>query len=235
MPATPEIIAHRGASRERPENTLAAFTRAIELGADAIELDVHATRNGIVVVHHDAVPRATPDDPALAGTPIAGLSLKELKMFSVAPNTGIPTLAHTLRHVAAPMRLYVEVKGRGIERLVVETIRAAHAESRCAVHAFDHRVIPRVRAIAPGLSTGILTASYLLDPVHALRASEAGDYWIWWEHADRATCDAIHAAGGRVIAWTVNDVAAAHELVEYGVDALCTDDVAAMRAAFPRG
>src|SRR5664279_1154546 len=63
----PKLIAHRGISRERPENTLPAFLRALELGADGIELDVHCTKNGVVVVHHDDIPKAKPPNRALAG------------------------------------------------------------------------------------------------------------------------------------------------------------------------
>ena len=229
--ARPELIAHRGASREKIENTLPAFARAAELGADGIELDVHATRNGIVVVHHDSVPGGTPEDPALAGVPIERLTLKELRKISLAPNTGIPTLAQVLRTVRAPVRMYIEIKGRGIEGAVVETIRASPEPERCAVHGFDHRVVPRVRDLAPEIPGGVLSASYLIDPVHALLAAGARDYWIWWEHVDQALCDAVHAANGRVIVWTVNDPATAVALASLRVDGLCTDDVPAMRAA----
>jgi glycerophosphoryl diester phosphodiesterase len=229
--AQPEVIAHRGASREKIENTLPAFLRAAELGADAIELDVHATRNGIVVVHHDPVPKGTPEDPALGGVPIASLTLKELRRISLAPNTGIPTLAQVLRTVRAPVRMYIEIKGRGIEGAVVDTIRASPDPERCAVHGFDHRVVPRVRELAPNIPGGVLSASYLIDPVHALRVAGARDYWIWWEHVDQALRDAVHEANGRVIVWTVNDPATAAALARLGVDGLCTDDVPAIRAA----
>lgn len=228
----PELIAHRGASRERIENTLPAFARAVELRADAIELDVHCTRNGVVVVNHDPVPHGTSvEDPSLEGVPIAELTLMELRTISLAPNTGVPALAQVLRAVPPPTRLYIEIKGRGIESSVVETIRASPGPERCVVHGFDHRIVQAVHATAPEIPGGILSASYLIDPVHALRAAGARDYWIWWEHADQATCDAIHDAGGRVIAWTVNDPGAAVRLAGLGVDGLCTDDVPAIRGA----
>lgn len=227
----PELIAHRGARRERPENTLPAFARAIELSADAIELDVHASRDGAVMVHHDAVPRPNTTEPSYAGIGIAGLSLKELKTFWVEPGIGIPTLAAVLRAIGGRARVYVEIKARGIEHRVVETIRAAAAVERCAVHSFDHRAAKRVRELAPELPVGVLTDSYLIDPVGAMRAAQASDYWIWWEQADDALVRSIHGAGGRVIAWTVNEPTAARGLAEIGVDGICTDDVPAIRAA----
>ena len=114
---------------------------------------------------------------------------------------------------------------------VPDTIRASPEPERCAVQGFDHRVVPRVRELAPEIPGGVLSASYLIDPVHALRAAGARDYWIWWEHVDQALCNAIHAANGRVIVWTVNDPDTAVALASLGVDGLCTDDVPAMRAA----
>jgi glycerophosphoryl diester phosphodiesterase len=227
----PELIAHRGASRERIENTLPAFARALEHGADGIELDVHATRNGIVVVHHDRLPRGTSEEPSLLGVPIAELSLKELRLISLAANTGVPTLAQVLRAVRPPTRVYVEIKARGIESAVVETIRAAPEPARCAVHGFDHRVVANVHATGPEIAGGILSTSYPIDAVHELRAAGARDYWMWWEHIDAALCHAVHAAGGRIVAWTVNDPAAAARLATLGVDGLCTDDVPAIRTA----
>jgi glycerophosphoryl diester phosphodiesterase len=229
--ARPELIAHRGASRERPENTLPAFLRAIELGAAAVELDVHGTRDHVVVVHHDPVPRASTAEAWLANRPIASLSLKELKEFWVEPGVRIPTLASVLRATRERAFVYIEVKGRGIERPVVETIRAARAAERCAVHSFDHRAVRLVRDLAPELRTGILLGSYLVDPAGALRAARASDYWIWWEFADAALAEAVHAAGGRVVAWTVNDRVAAESLARAGVDGVCTDDVPLIRDA----
>src|SRR5450631_4105167 len=92
-----EIVAHRGASRERPENTLAAFTRALELGADGIELDVHRSADGVLIVHHDAMPRAAPG-PTLANREIRTLTVEELSAFRVGGQP-IPTLAAVIEAV----------------------------------------------------------------------------------------------------------------------------------------
>src|SRR5688572_10542087 len=144
---TPARIAHRGAPREHPENTLPSFARALELSADGIELDVHATRDGVVVVHHDPVPRATTSDRRLAGRPIAELTYEELQTFSVAPGVAIPTLADVLRLVGDAVVVYVELKGVAIERPVIDVIRKG--TTRCAVHSFDHAAVARARTLAP--------------------------------------------------------------------------------------
>src|SRR6202045_468311 len=88
----PEKISHRGARQTLPENSIPAFLRAIELGADAVELDVHATSDGLVMVHHDPSGKA----PAAARIRIADLSESEISRFPLAHSVEIPTLAKVL-------------------------------------------------------------------------------------------------------------------------------------------
>ncbi len=222
LSGSPELIGHRGAPRERPENTLASFLRALDLGADAVELDVHATRDGVVVVHHDFVPHAAASVATLQGRPIAELTAAELATFHMSGEP-IPTLAAVLEEIGPRATVYVEIKGRDIERAVVATIESVPSADRVAVHSFDHRAVARARAIEPRLPSGILSASYLIDPQAALRAANARDYWQEASMIDEALVDAIHAGRGRVIAWTVNDPEHARRLVSMGVDGVCTD------------
>jgi glycerophosphoryl diester phosphodiesterase len=218
---SPELIGHRGAPRERPENTLASFLRALDLGADAIELDVHATRDGVIVVHHDFVPRAVSSVAALQGRPIAELTAVELATFRVSGEP-IPTLSDVLDAIGARATVYVEIKGRRIEQLVVATIARASARG-VPVHSFDHRAVARARAIDPAIVSGILLVSYLVEPEHALRAARARDYWQEWSMIDEHLVRAVHAADGRLIAWTVNEADEARRLASIGVDGICTD------------
>ena len=217
----PLVIAHRGASRERTENTLPAFLTALEQNVDGIELDVHATRDHVVVVHHDAIPRAQAPTPALAGRPIADLTLAELRDFRVSGDTGIPTLEEVLKAVGDRAEVFIEIKGRGIERQVVAS--AGDHGVRCAVHCFDHRVVKRIRRLAPEMRTGILLASYLVESDAAMNAAGALDLWQQWEFIDEQLVADVHSIGGRVIAWTVNDKARARELVRIRADGICTD------------
>jgi glycerophosphoryl diester phosphodiesterase len=219
----PARIGHRGAPREYPENTLPSFARALELGADGIELDVHATRDGVVVVHHDPVPMATTPDGRLAGRPIADLTHEQLRTFSVAPGVKIPTLADVLALVGAGAFVYVELKGSGIERLVIDVIRGGGA--RCAIHSFDHAAVARVRTVAPEIRRGLLFSRRPPDAAASLEAAGALDAWPEWPLVDDAFVASVRRVGGSVIAWTVNDAAAARHLASMGVDGLCTDDV----------
>jgi glycerophosphoryl diester phosphodiesterase len=219
---SPELIGHRGAPRERPENTLASFLRALDLGADAVELDVHATSDDVVVVHHDFIPHAESSVAMLRGRPIAELTAAELATFRVAGEP-IPTLPAVLDAIGSRATVYVEIKGRDIETAVIAAIASVPSAERVAVHSFDHRAVLRARVRQPSLSSGILSASYLIDPQSALRAANARDYWQEGSMVDEALVDAIHAGKGRVIAWTVNDPGHARRLAAMGVDGICTD------------
>lgn len=223
----PEIIAHRGTPREFPENSLPGFARALALGADAIELDVHVTADGVPVVHHDPVLNVGPH----AGRPIAGLPASTLAETRLAPHVAVPTLAAVLALVAGRAVVYVEVKARHAERAVANVLGTLGG--RAPVHSFDHRVSRAVRLLLPDTPVGVLSASYLVDNAAAVRAAGARDLWQHWTMVDRALVAEARAAGARVIAWTVNDVAAARALAADGVDGLCTDVPGVLRAAFP--
>lgn len=211
-----EIIAHRGVPRQEPENSLPGFELAVRQKVHGIELDVHATKDGVVVVHHDPNIRHGP----LINT----LTLTELHRYPLAPGVEIPTLAALLDRMAKatpPPVVYVEVKAKGIEEAVIEVLDYARVPT--AVHAFDHRVAARVTSIRPSIPTGILLDSYLIDPGGALQNAGARDYWLQWSFIDRDLVRLVHDAGGRVIAWTVNERADFAALDALGVDAICSD------------
>ena len=218
----PELIGHRGAPRRHRENTLAAFVAALDAGATAVELDVHRTADGTVVVHHDPVLGAGAG--RLAGAPIAALDAEVLLAHPLGDDGAVvPTLDDVLRLCGArAATVYVEAKARDIEPAILAAL-GRHPATRAAVHAFDHRVALRVAERAPAVPTGILLDSYLLDPAHALRSAGARDYWPHRLMLDDALVRAVHDAGGRVVAWTVNDPDEAVRLAAMGVDAICTD------------
>ncbi len=225
-----ERIAHRGAKREYPENSLPAFRRAFERHADAIELDVHATRDGVIVVHHDPDLRPRPGAPKRK---IADTTWEELQRVELATAVGIPRLSDVLALTPAEKTVYVEIKGSGIEAAVVSTI--ANGSARCAVHSFDHAAIARCREIAPDLPRGILYDQAPPDVmVRQLELVGARDLWPRWNLIDAELVARVHAAGARVIAWTVNSRADAQSLVALGVDGLCTDDVRLLDAQSQR-
>ena len=227
----PSIIAHRGASREFRENTLPAFKRAIELGAEGIELDVHATSDGVVVVHHDpSIPVACAGG-AIEARAITELTIRELYSCSRNEEERVPSLDEVLSLVDGRADVYVELKGAAVERAVIDAIRRSSAPHRCAIHSFDHVAVLRSRRAAPMIPGGILLSSRLADPAGALKVADARDYWILWPWADADLVHSIHSAGGRVIAWTPPDEGSFRALAELGVDGICADDVQVLRTA----
>lgn len=216
----PIRIAHRGASAEFPENTLPAIRRALELGADGIEIDVHATRDGIVVLHHDPSVRL----PGGERRAIAACTHDDLAGLELARPVAIPTLGDVLTLVGDRALLFVEIKGEGIEGAVLATLRAAPG-ARVALHAFDHAAIARASFEAPEIPRGLLYERYPEDPAGAMRATGARDVWAERTIVDARLVERVHEVGGRVIVWTVNDAAEAARLSAMGVDGLCGDDV----------
>lgn len=227
----PEIIAHRGTPRECLENTMASFDRALAQGADGIELDVHATRDGIVVVHHDAVVRSGLAEPATEGAlAIAERTWADLEDVTLQDGSRIPTLDAVLTRVGAGATVYIEVKAANMESALIACLDR-HATTRLAVHAFDHRIPVAVRTRRPATSIGLLSTSYPLSLADFVSAAHAHAFWQQAHLIDESLVRDAHALGLRLIAWTVNDPAQARRLAAWGVDALCTDTPGLLRAA----
>ncbi|AMW04956.1 hypothetical protein GEMMAAP_09185 [Gemmatimonas phototrophica] len=229
----PAIIAHRGASRDFRENTMRAFQRALELEVDGIELDVHATRDGVLVVHHDAsLPMHHGE--AVERVPLVRLSAAELAEFRLPSGDPIPTLDEIFRAVGDRATVYVEVKAPNVEPMVAALLDQ-HPEVRSAVHAFDHRIPVGVRAIRPVTMIGLLSASYPLNVQGVISGSGATMFWQHADLIDERLVQAVHEAGLQIVAWTVNSARHARQLAAWGVDALCTDVPDEIRTALATG
>ncbi len=212
----PLVVAHRGASAREVENSLAAFRVAGELGADGVELDVHATADGALVVHHDET---------IAGRRLPQLTARQVAELRLANGEPIPTLAQTLEAIGPRLRVFVEVKSLPprFEDRLVDVLRRGPNPDAYAVHAFDHRIVQRLGARSPALRRGVLSASYPVRPLVALE--DAGATILWQERTlvDQALVGALHDAAMQVIVWTVDDPADMERLLALGVDAICTN------------
>jgi glycerophosphoryl diester phosphodiesterase len=200
--------------RER-ENTLPSFRAALSAGADAIELDVHATSDGVVVVHHDPV--------AADGLEIALTPAQVLAASMVARGLELPSLESVCALVAGRAELLVEIKGAGIADAVLEVLRGY--DGPYAMHSFDHASIGRVARREPALRLGLLFDSAVHDVAGLLATFGARDAWPEHSLVDERLVRSAHGAGARVLAWTVNDAAEAARLERIGVDGLCSDDI----------
>jgi glycerophosphoryl diester phosphodiesterase len=192
----------------------------VELGADAVELDVHVTSDGVVVVHHD---------PAVAGLgAIQALARAQLSAHLVQGEP-IPTLDEVFDAVGQRLRIYVELKGATSAPGSLDCIARHASGPGAAVHCFDHRLVAQARQLAPAVPRGVLEVSYPVDLTGAARAVDARDLWRHRDFVDEALVRGAHAEGRRVVAWTVNDAPMMRRMAGWGVDAICTDDVALAR------
>jgi len=208
------VIAHRGASGYAFENSPAAFREAVARGADGVELDVHATADGGIVVHHDPV--------LTGGQPLSTLTLAQATASLLSNGEPVPTLAEVLQ-LMGDREVWVEVKSLPSihDAALLRALDAGPFPARYAVHSFDHRITARLARQRPTLRLGALLSARLIDPVAALRGAGATTLWQEWNFIDQALVDAVHAAGAGIIAWTVNDPTVAVRLTALGVDGLC--------------
>jgi glycerophosphoryl diester phosphodiesterase len=212
------VLAHRGANRLARENTVPAMKEAVDRGADGVELDVHRSADGELVVHHDADTAAG----AIGERTVATLR-EELP--------DLPTLAEVL-DVCAGLLVNVEVKDpdpRAAEVLVdLLDSRRGRADD-VLVSSFDLAVVDQVRELAPRIPTGFL--SFGLDPHSALLlAVEHGhgavhpDVWTLSNVDVPAYVVRAHELDVQVNVWTVNEAVQVEQLRDAGVDAVITDD-----------
>jgi glycerophosphoryl diester phosphodiesterase len=210
----PHVIAHRGASGYEYENSRAAFRRAVMLDADGVELDVHATRDGAIVVHHDA---------EIAGFgPIPLLSRAEARQVRIRNGEPLPLLAEVLELVGS-REVYVEIKSLPVahDQELLDVLDRGPAPARYSVHSFDHRIVRRLGDRRPELRRGILLSAYLADPVAAMRGVGATTLWQEWQQVDQELVNRVHDAGFSLIAWTVNEIGDLERMARLGVDGLC--------------
>ncbi|HEX6139068.1 MAG TPA: glycerophosphodiester phosphodiesterase family protein [Candidatus Limnocylindria bacterium] len=242
------VVAHRGASAHLPENTMEAYRRAVEMGADAIELDVHLSRDGqLAVIHDDSVDRTTD-----GSGPVSGLAMDELRSLDagaqfVATDGGhpfaaqglrIPTLPEVLDWLPDEVGLVVEIKARDAVEATLAALRASRvlAAGRVSVISFDETAIDLAHDLDPAIPTG-----YLLVPTQpfepALRwAVEHGHAAVHpWEGdlgLDPAPKLSQALAYGRQVGcYVVNDPQRMQQLAAYGLWGFVTDVPDVARAA----
>jgi len=239
-------VAHRGGSQLAPENTLAAFRNALTLPIDAIELDVHMTRDGHAVVFHDnTVEKRTNGSGNMLDLDFAYVrSLNAAAHFAGGwpEPQQIPTLREVLELAKGHVQVYIEIKaskrngimGRypNIAETVVEGVRATGMLDQALVISFDWTLLPLVKSLEPALQTGALVS----DDVWNARAERAlpmlmeqlamlGCKWIN-VHRDLLTGEMLetaHAYGFRLGIWTVNTERAIRRFAAAGVDSLTSD------------
>lgn len=243
---SPRLFAHRGASSEAPENTLAAFRRAVALGIEYIELDVHVSRDGhVVVIHDDTLERTTNGSGAVREQTLAQLRQWDAG-YHFSPNSGetfpfratgvtIPTLAEVFQQCPG-VKFTVEIKPQeaAIEEQVISVVRACEREADVILASEHDRVLQRARSLAPDLASSF-AAGEVFDfiqrvatralagyrpPGHAVQVPpEFQGVPLVTEH----TLAVAREVGCEMHVWTINDAHEMERLLELGVDGVMSD------------
>lgn len=239
------IYAHRGVSAQLPENTLAAFARAVELGIAGIELDVQLSADNVpVVIHDDTADRTTNGTGS-----VSEFTARELGLLDAGAGQFVPTLEQVLRLAAGRLRVNIELKDAKSVAPVAEVVTGVQDLDWFASSA-DWDALAELCRLVPGadvypLCVGSVEKMPELTVEGADKAGFAGrdigsavDFAlsiggggisIWEGGLDRGDFEYIHAAGLDAWVWTINDPCRAQELLDLGADGICTDDPELLR------
>lgn len=223
----PSIVGHRGASAHAPENTLAAFRRALEDGAQLLECDVHLSADGHVVVMHDeTIDRTAAEDSPLRHGAIGELTRTELDTVVLTGGERIPSLAALLEMTTVPV--FIEVKVAAAARAVGELLRGLPAGSPAATSTVISFHADALAEIRRGTDTPV---SYLVEQIDEQAiavARELGAAGIGpaIDGLSLRAAQAAHEAGLAVNPWTINSLAQLDVALACGADTLTTDDPA---------
>lgn len=225
----PTVMAHRGLSADAPENTLYAFSDAISVGADFIELDVQQTRDGVLVVMHDSnLKRTTGVNKDIWDVDYADIqNLDAGSWFDPAyANARIPTLEETLQFVDKRAKLNIEIKptkhgSDTLEQDVAELITQYQYTDACYVTSFSYGSLKKIKEANPEIRTGYLM-SVAYGQFYSLKYADA--FSLNKVFVTSQVVNAAHQQGKQIFAWTVNGMSEVRSLCNLHVDSIITDD-----------
>jgi glycerophosphoryl diester phosphodiesterase len=236
------VIGHRGALAYAPENTMVSFELALEQGADLIELDVHQSADGELVVMHDGEVSRTTDGFGY----IKDMTVAEIKELDAGAHFDeqfrgerVPTLPEVLSWAKERIPLVIELKGDpipsdGIESRLVGMLRSHDMVDRVTVISFWHRSVKTVKELEPDIATGILYAGHLVDTVGAARAALCDSVRIPAGYWTKELVDELHSSGLHTTAWQSEEDGLTLRLAHMGLDSIGTNYPDRMRACLDR-
>ncbi|HZP38781.1 MAG TPA: glycerophosphodiester phosphodiesterase family protein [Methylomirabilota bacterium] len=237
----PAVIAHRGASAEAPEHTIAAFELAMEQGADGLALEVHLSADQHPIVFGDFTVDRTTDGTGV----LAGLRVRDLKRLDAGGWRGrrfagqrVQTLQEVLERFRERTRFWLQLTGGpevypGLEERVVSMLEIYDVIDRVLVQSFDRAALEAVRSLQPALRVGLLLARRPPDR-SALGADGPNAICPETEACTEDLVAEVRAAGRECYVWTVHEPALADRLVKWGVNGIVTDRPGAVRARLGR-
>lgn len=218
--------AHRGFSGEYPENTMEAFRKSYDSGCEAIELDVHLSKDGhIMVIHDETVDRTTQSTGY-----VRDFTMAELEGMDAGGGEGIPSFDRYCAWVQdLPLITNIEIKTDrhyypGIEEETIAKIKEYKLEDKVLISSFNHATLWKVKTLMPSLPCAILVNSKGIGNAGIYARTMGMEYF----HPDGSTLtkevvEQCHDQGVKVNAWTINDMGLLKKLVTWGVDGIITN------------
>lgn len=215
-----KITGHRGAKDEWPENTLLGMRKAIESGVEALEIDVHVTKDNKLVVIHDS----TMDRTTNIEGEIANLLYDDIQLADAGMGERVPTLAEVLDLVLeSEVELFIEAKVFGIKNKLLELLKEKSVFEQVIIISFDHRFIKSIADENPSLRTGCLMVAAPVDPVSIIKATKSECFVISTDTVDVEIVKQCHSAGIKVAVWNANTPLIFQQMREMNVDYIMTD------------
>ena len=211
-------IGHRGARAYEPENTLRSFKRALEFGVDAVELDVRRTKDGSLVVIHDAKVDRTTNGEGLVNE----FTLEEIKQFFTEKGEKIPTLEEVLDFLDKKVKVLIELKETGIEKKVLSLIHQKELEKNVIIVSFLEEALRKVRELEDEVETGLIYVRHK-NPIKVALELRVKYLLPLYRFTHTANVQKAHENGLKVIVWTINKQEEVSEYVKKGVDGIASD------------
>jgi glycerophosphoryl diester phosphodiesterase len=211
-------IGHRGARAYAPENTLSSFKKALEIGVDAVELDVRKTKDDQLVVIHDADIKRTTNKTGL----LSELTLKEIKSVVTGKDEKIPSLEEALDFLDKKTKILIELKETGIEDQVLSLVKQRGLTKNVIIVSFIEDTLKKIRERDKEVETGLIYARHK-NPIKAALELKANYLLSFYKFTHSANVQKAHENGLKVIVWTVNTPEEVAEYMKKGVDGIATD------------
>jgi glycerophosphoryl diester phosphodiesterase len=224
------VIAHRGASKNAPENTLKAFEKAIDLGADYIEFDVRKTRDGEIIIMHDPDVYRTTHKLGL----IKRLTLKKIKSYNAAMGEKIPTLDEVLQITKGKINYMCEIKVKNISQEVIRILESEYVLDSTILISFKHKELLKNQNTYPDLKLGAIIPSgfgwitswfFRKRLISSLADRNFFSVNPFFPLITKKFVELAHKKGLLVFPWTVNSRRKMKKLIKIGVDGILTNDI----------